>query len=123
MARKRIKRYKDWWYQSVLDAIKSYKKLDAEQCDYCDKYKKAIDDAFDYFAKFNDVDVKRIIYMRYINASENVSGISYKLHISEDSVCYWSKKFVYKVAENVGLPKRYKELRYIKKCIEDVHED
>ncbi|MCQ2507251.1 MAG: hypothetical protein MJ097_00510 [Dorea sp.] len=122
MPRKRVKRYRDFWYQSVVDMIKSYKKLDKEPCGYTKMYKDAIDKAFEYFSQFEyGDDLKKVIYMRYINNSHNVIGISDKIGVSVDTVKSWSQRFVYKVAEYVELPKRDIKPRYHKKRIEDVH--
>ena len=103
----RTKRYRDFWYQGVLDMIKSYPKLEADGSELALRYKKAIDDAFIFFGECSyGEDLKKVINLRYIKGTHTVVGISDKMHISERTVQEWSEKFVRKVAENVGLSKK-----------------
>lgn len=107
MTKIRTKRYRDFWYQSVLDMIKSYKKLEEEGSELALKYKKAIDDAFAYFDQYDyGDDLRKVIHMRYINNTHTVYGIYDKTHISERTIRNWSERFVRKVAENAGMSKR-----------------
>ena len=90
--------------------IKSYNQLEADGSELALKYKNAIDEAFDYFDKFDYGEyLKKAIYLRYIDNTHTIVGVAGKMNVSESTVKWYCENFVKKVAENVGLSKKDKQ--------------
>lgn len=101
---KRIKRYRYFWYQSVVDMIQSYETLDQYDTPLVQDYKRAIDKAFEYCDTLDyGESVKKAIYMIYIKKTHTITGAAEQLFVNEKTIKNWKSKFVYKVAEEVGL--------------------
>lgn len=95
------KRYKKYWYPSVLDMIKNYKKLESG-AEMQQRFKQAIDATFKKLENSPDgIDIVKAVHMVYIDDTYGINGAADQLHVSRATVQRWLSRFVYAVGKEM----------------------
>lgn len=99
----REKRYREWWYQLVIDMVKACGRYDINnQGELTKMFYEAIEKAYETLGEDGE-DVKRAIDMMYINHTHTRTGTAEVLHMSECTLSRKISRFIYLVGEYVGL--------------------